>query len=70
MFPRAFRPQPQGTTDANELRPRGETMIGIWAGTRSCSAAMLQPCRPASCKGHPRILLDSASNPSTSAGVA
>lgn len=70
VLPGASRSQPPGKTGIALSKPRGETMIEIRAGMRSCRSAMLQPCRPASCKGHPRILLGLASNPTTSAGVA
>ena len=66
----ASRSQPQGRTGTAVSKPRGETMIEIRAGMRSCRSAMLQPCLSASCKGHPRILPGSVRNPSTSAGVA
>ena len=70
VLPGASRSQPPGRADAAVTKPRGETLIGIWADMRSCKSAMLQPCRPASRQGHPRVQTGSASRPSAIAGVA
>ena len=70
VLPGASRSQLPRKTDAAVSKPRGETMIGIWADMRSCKSAMLQPCRSASREGHPRGQTGSASRPSAIAGVA
>ena len=61
-------PSQPAMTGANDVKPRGETMIEIEADMKRCKVPMLQPFRRASRQGHFRVHPGVGGRPSTSAG--